>query len=175
LCADIARRQGWKQLSRGINVKLHRDIPPHSHPSCPDLTVNGLNWQYILNEANKLLGGTPMADPTAGDVWSYTYNKSTTAWNYLTNAYDRIADAPSRVWTYSWGGSDNMFNTLMDTHKKVIALTTQITALTEAVTALSTTQGLDPQKIEQTITDSVTTALSDLHITLSTQKEEQND
>jgi hypothetical protein len=61
LCADIARRQGWKHLIHGHNIVLHREIPPHTHPSCPDQCVNPLRWQEIINHANALLdaGTTP--------------------------------------------------------------------------------------------------------------------
>jgi hypothetical protein len=57
LCADIARRYGWKQLVHGQNVFLHREIPPYTHPACPDRTTNPLRWPEIIARANVLLSG----------------------------------------------------------------------------------------------------------------------
>lgn len=60
LCADIARRHGWTKLVRGQNVMLHRDLPPFSHPSCPDKCANPLRWEEIISQANNILAtGSP--------------------------------------------------------------------------------------------------------------------
>lgn len=65
LCADIAKRYGLGKLvhdgTRG-NVLLHREIPGSTHPSCPDLAVNGINVDKIITRANQILGGTTMAE-----------------------------------------------------------------------------------------------------------------
>jgi N-acetyl-anhydromuramyl-L-alanine amidase AmpD len=58
LCADIARRYGWGRLAHGQNVFLHREIPPHTHPDCPDQCPNPLRWQEILTQANAILDNT---------------------------------------------------------------------------------------------------------------------
>ncbi|MBT1161194.1 N-acetylmuramoyl-L-alanine amidase [Bifidobacterium sp. SO1] len=60
LCADIARRYGWKKLWHdGLNgnIYLHREIPGTDHAGCPDRAVdNPLPVQRILDRANQLLG-----------------------------------------------------------------------------------------------------------------------
>lgn len=71
LCADIARRHGWKQLvhdasgNRAGNVWLHREVPGTDHFGCPDRCVNGLPVDRLLARANQILGGT--ADTTNND------------------------------------------------------------------------------------------------------------
>lgn len=63
LCADIAKRQGWKSLAIGQNVRFHSDF---SATACPgQLRDKGLG-QQIVNEANKILsGGQPQPAPQA--------------------------------------------------------------------------------------------------------------
>lgn len=61
LCADIARRHGWQKLVHdGLkgNIYLHREIPGTDHTTCPDLAPNGLDWRYVVNKANQILGYT---------------------------------------------------------------------------------------------------------------------
>lgn len=61
LCADIARRHGWKHLWHdGLNgnIWLHREIPGTDHAGCPDLAPNGLDVNYVINKANQLLQAT---------------------------------------------------------------------------------------------------------------------
>lgn len=66
LCADIARRHGWKRLWHdGLNgnVYLHREIPGTDHFGCPDNTINGLPVDRVINRANQLLGSnTPLTN-----------------------------------------------------------------------------------------------------------------
>ena len=60
LCADIARRYGWKKLWHdGLkgNVWLHREIPGTDHAGCPDLAPNGLPFQQVIDKANAILNG----------------------------------------------------------------------------------------------------------------------
>lgn len=71
LHADIARRMGWPRLEHGVNVFLHREIPPHTHPNCPDLCANPLRWQEIIDRANHILQGTPVIDK--GDIMAIVY------------------------------------------------------------------------------------------------------
>ena len=65
LCADIAKRYDFGKLvhdgTKG-NVWLHREIPGSTHPSCPDLAVNGINVNQIINRANQILGDNTMAE-----------------------------------------------------------------------------------------------------------------
>lgn len=61
LCADIARRHGWKKLVHdGLNgnIYLHREIPGTDHTTCPDLAPNGLDWRYVIDKANQIIAGT---------------------------------------------------------------------------------------------------------------------
>lgn len=65
LCADIARRYGWTKLVHGDNVWLHREVPPHTHPDCPDICPNPLRWGDIINRANAILGGADTGSTNA--------------------------------------------------------------------------------------------------------------
>lgn len=67
LCADIARRYGWGSLVHGQNIKLHREIPPYSHPACPDKCPNPLRYQEIIDQANNILATGSSAGITQGD------------------------------------------------------------------------------------------------------------
>lgn len=62
LCADIARRHGWTRLEHGVNVWLHREVPPHSHPDCPDICPNPLPWAAVIDKANAILGAGGAVD-----------------------------------------------------------------------------------------------------------------
>lgn len=97
LCADIARRYGWPKLIHGVNVFLHREIPPYAHPDCPDICPNGLNWAYIINKANQLLGNpggedTDMTSP--GDIWNYNWAKGPLPGG---NAYNALGIAATQA------------------------------------------------------------------------------
>lgn len=70
LCADIARRMGWAKLEHGVNVKLHREIPPYTHSACPDKCVNPLRWEEIIKEANKILGNE------TSEIWEDTLTEA---------------------------------------------------------------------------------------------------
>ena len=59
LCADIAKRYGLgKLVHNGIkgNIWLHREIPGSTHKMCPDLAINGINVNKIIDRANQILG-----------------------------------------------------------------------------------------------------------------------
>lgn len=92
LCADIARRYGWTRLwHNGTfgNIYLHREIPGSTHTTCPDLAPNGLDVQYVINQANLILQGDDDMvtqqdiDKIASAVWSYK--------SQGTRATDRLA------------------------------------------------------------------------------------
>lgn len=59
LCADIARRYGWKRLehinSDAGNIYIHREVYGSTHTTCPDLAPNGLDVNYVINKANEIL------------------------------------------------------------------------------------------------------------------------
>jgi N-acetylmuramoyl-L-alanine amidase len=76
LCATIASRYGWPQLIHGQNVFLHREIPPYTHPNCPDRCPNPLRWQEIIDTANQILRGEdmPTAQEIADAVWARDLN-----------------------------------------------------------------------------------------------------
>ena len=71
LCADIARRHGWKRLWHdGLNgnIYLHREIPGTDHTTCPDLAPNGLDWRYVIDKANQILAGHKPATSTPNTI-----------------------------------------------------------------------------------------------------------
>lgn len=121
LCADIARRHGLGHLERGKNIFLHRDVPPYTHPACPDLCPNGLDWQAVIDKANQIngYGGNAMAN--AGDeVWNWAYKPNGKNATPGGNMYNLLAyELPQRVrdsiMQYSYKGSapgGNIYNTI---------------------------------------------------------------
>lgn len=72
LCADIARRYGWRKLYHdGLNgnIYLHREIPGTDHAGCPDRAAdNPLPVQRILDRANQLLGAANTTTTTLDDL-----------------------------------------------------------------------------------------------------------
>ena len=126
LCADIARRYGWRRLwhdgVRG-NVYLHREIPGSTHTTCPDLAPNGLDVNYVIDKANQLLGqssgGTNMAvDPK--NVWEYRYGPDKDRRNMynrivgiladLQTLLKRTANIPASIWEYHYRGDKRNLN-----------------------------------------------------------------
>lgn len=126
LCADIARRHGWKRLwhdgVRG-NIYLHREIPGSTHTTCPDLAPNGLDVDYVINKANQLLGqssgGTNMAVDPKG-VWEYRYGPDKDRRNMynrivgiladLQTLLKRTANIPAGIWEYHYRGDKRNLN-----------------------------------------------------------------
>lgn len=91
LCADIARRHGWHRLTRGVNVFLHRDIPPYSHPDCPDKCPNGLPWAQVINEANAILQGKGVNTMSESSFWNYPIGKDATKGKANLPAWQRLS------------------------------------------------------------------------------------
>lgn len=106
LCADIARRYGWKKLehinSDAGNVYLHREVYGSTHTTCPDLAPNGLDVNYVIKKANEILGNK-------------TTNNNGGNNNMNKNDIHAIA---AGVWEYVWDkdkNRNNMYNTVRGT------------------------------------------------------------
>ena len=106
LCADIARRLGWKRLehvnSDAGNIYLHREVYGSTHTTCPDLAPNGLDVNYVINKANEILGNK---------------NTNNNGGNNAMNKNDIHAIAAG-VWEYVWDkdkNRNNMYNTVRGT------------------------------------------------------------
>lgn len=106
LCADIARRHGWKKLehinSDAGNVYLHREVYGSTHSTCPDLAPNGLDVNYVIKKANEILGNK---------------NTNNNGGNNTMNKNDIHAIAAG-VWEYVWDkdkNRNNMYNTVRGT------------------------------------------------------------
>lgn len=122
LCADIARKYGWKKLWHdGLkgNVWLHREIPGTDHLSCPDLAPNGLPYKQIIDQANRILEGGTMSN--AGDeVWNWAYKPNGKNATPGGNMYNLLTyELPQRIrdsiMQYSYKGSapgGNVYNTI---------------------------------------------------------------
>ena len=106
LCADIARRMGWKKLvhidSYAGNIYLHREVYGSTHTTCPDLAPNGLDINYVISKANKILENK---------------NTNNNKGNNTMNKNDIHAIAAG-VWEYVWDkdtNRNNMYNTIRGT------------------------------------------------------------
>lgn len=173
LCADIARRQGWTRLWHdGLNgnIWLHREVPGTDHYGCPDKTVNGLDVNYIIDKANKLLGGND--EVSAADVTTGLYQ---TKGNDGRNLFDGVIQTRNELKDraidalYQAKGNDgrNLFDGVIQARWDIAELKTMLTAQTAAIEALSKTVGANPETIAQTVQDAVKKKLDSLHITVT--------
>lgn len=173
LCADIARRYGWTHLWHdGLagNIWLHREIPGTDHATCPDLAPNGLDVNYVINKANKLLGGND--EVSTADVTTGLYQ---TKGNDGRNLFDGVIQTRNELKDraidalYQAKGNDgrNIFDGVIQARWDIAELKTMLTAQTAAIEALSKTVGANPETIAQTVQDAVKKKLDSLHITVT--------
>lgn len=112
LCAEIARRMGWKKLVHNGehgNVYLHREVYGSTHTTCPDLAPNGLDVRYVIDKANQILAGSGSNNNNNNN----TNNNGGNAMN--KNDIHAIA---AGVWEYVWDkdrNRNNMYNTIRGT------------------------------------------------------------
>lgn len=186
LCADIARRYGWKKLWHdGLkgNVWLHREIPGTDHAACPDLAPNGLPYQQVIDKANAILNGetnyernTTMAelliiDDDNGTVW-YWHNligrrrlgNTDQMHVYEEAGVKSIHSSHAANWvavcdSQTMRGSEAGSGIIND-----INMTTAAQAA--AIEALSKSMGADPDQIAEAVKQAVADKLDSLRITI---------
>lgn len=184
LCADIARRYGWKKLwhdgLRG-NVWLHREIPGTDHAACPDLAPNGLPFQQVIDKANNLLEGKEMAltDEDVTKIWTHKLPNGACVRDCLSPAIQDIfamhdTGLTNGGWLHKLPNGRPARDIISDATSDVIRmhdtlipqLTAQITALSAAVDAMAKSLGADPDQIAQAVKKAVADKLDSLHITI---------
>lgn len=184
LCADIARRYGWKKLwhdgLRG-NVWLHREIPGADHAACPDLAPNGLPFQQVIDKANNLLEGKEMAltDEDVTKIWTHKLPNGACVRDCLSPAIQDIfamhdTGLTNGGWVHKLPNGRPARDIISDATSDVIRmhdtlipqLTAQITALSAAVDAMAKSLGADPDQIAEAVKKAVADKLDSLHITI---------
>lgn len=184
LCADIARRYGWKKLwhdgLRG-NVWLHREIPGTDHAACPDLAPNGLPFQQVIDKANNLLEGKEMAltDEDVTRIWTHKLPNGACVRDCLSPAIQDIfamhdTGLTNGGWLHKLPNGRPARDIISDATSDVIRmhdtlipqLTAQITALSAAVDAMAKSLGADPDQIAEAVKKAVADKLDSLHITI---------
>lgn len=184
LCADIARRYGWKKLwhdgLRG-NVWLHREIPGTDHAACPDLAPNGLPFQQVIDKANNLLEGKEMAltDEDVTKIWLHKLPNGACVRDCLSPAIQDVfamhdTGLTNGGWLHKLPNGRPARDIISDATSDVIRmhdtlipqLTAQITALSAAVDAMAKSLGADPAQIAQAVKKAVADKLDSLHITI---------
>lgn len=184
LCADIARRYGWKKLwhdgLRG-NVWLHREIPGTDHAACPDLAPNGLPFQQVIDKANNLLEGKEMAltDEDVTKIWTHKLPNGACVRDCLSPAIQDIfamhdTGLTNGGWVHKLPNGRPARDIISDATSDVIRmhdtlipqLTAQITALSAAVDAMAKSLGADPGQIAEAVKKAVADKLDSLHITI---------
>ena len=184
LCADIARRYGWKKLwhdgLRG-NVWLHREIPGTDHAACPDLAPNGLPFQQVIDKVNNLLEGKEMAltDEDVTKIWTHKLPNGACVRDCLSPAIQDIfamhdTGLTNGGWLHKLPNGRPARDIISDATSDVIRmhdtlipqLTAQITALSAAVDAMAKSLGADPDQIAQAVKKAVADKLDSLHITI---------
>lgn len=184
LCADIARRYGWKKLwhdgLRG-NVWLHREIPGTDHAACPDLAPNGLPFQQVIDKANNLLEGKEMAltDEDVTKIWTHKLPNGACVRDCLSPAIQDIfamhdTGLTNGGWLHKLPNGRPARDIISDATSDVIRmhdtlipqLAAQITALSAAVGAMAKSLGADPDQIAEAVKKAVADKLDSLHITI---------
>lgn len=184
LCADIARRYGWRKLwhdgLRG-NVWLHREIPGTDHAACPDLAPNGLPFQQVIDKANNLLEGKEMAltDEDVTKIWTHKLPNGACVRDCLSPAIQDIfamhdTGLTNGGWLHKLPNGRPARDIISDATSDVIRLhdtlipqlTAQITALSAAVDAMAKSLGADPDQIAEAVKKAVADKLDSLHITI---------
>lgn len=180
LCADIARRYGWKKLWHdGLkgNVWLHREIPSTDHACCPDLAPNGLPFQQVIDKANAILNGKTTnqerKENMAEMLFNNTDNGKVYYWNILTGCkYIGVSDqleilkaagVPMHE-TSSKGSWMTRAQEITDT--TLAAINATINAQAAAIETLSKSIGADPGQIAEAVKKAVADKLDSLHITI---------
>lgn len=184
LCADIARRYGWKKLwhdgLRG-NVWLHREIPGTDHAACPDLAPNGLPFQQVIDKANNLLEGKEMAltDEDVTKIWTHKLPNGACVRDCLSPAIQDIfamhdTGLTNGGWLHKLPNGRPARDIISDATSDVIRmhdtlipqLTAQVTALSAAVDAMAKSLGADPDQIAEAVKQAVADKLDSLHIVI---------
>ena len=184
LCADIARRYGWRKLWHdGLkgNVWLHREIPGTDHAACPDLAPNGLPYQQVIDKANNLLEGKEMAltDEDIMRIWTHKLPNGSCVRDCLSPAIQDVfamhdTGLTNGGWLHKLPNGRPARDIISDATSDVIRmhdalipqLTTQITALSAAVDAMAKSLGADPDQIAEAVKQAVADKLDSLHITI---------
>lgn len=184
LCADIARRYGWKKLWHdGLkgNVWLHREIPGTDHAACPDLAPNGLPYQQVIDKANNLLEGQEMAltDEDIMKIWTHKLPNGSCVRDCLSPAIQDVfamhdTGLTNGAWLHKLPNGRPARDIISDATSDVIRLhdtlipqlTAQITALSAAVDAMAKSLGADPDQIAEAVKKAVADKLDSLHITI---------
>lgn len=184
LCADIARRYGWKKLwhdgLRG-NVWLHREIPGTDHAACPDLAPNGLPFQQVIDKANNLLEGKEMAltDEDIMKIWTHKLPNGSCVRDCLSPAIQDVfamhdTGLTNGGWLHKLPNGRPARDIISDATSDVIRmhdtlipqLTAQITALSAAVDAMAKSLGADPDQIAEAVKKAVADKLDSLRIVI---------
>ena len=179
LCADIARRYGWKKLWHdGLkgNVWLHREIPGTDHAACPDLAPNGLPYQQVIDKANNLLEGQEMAltDEDIMKIWTHKLPNGSCVRDCLSPAIQDDTGLTNGGWLHKLPNGRPARDIISDATSDVIRmhdalipqLTTQITALSAAVDAMAKSLGADPDQIAEAVKKAVADKLDSLRIVI---------
>ena len=184
LCADIARRYGWRKLWHdGLkgNVWLHREIPGTDHAACPDLAPNGLPYQQVIDKANNLLEGKEMAltDEDIMKIWTHKLPNGSCVRDCLSPAIQDVfamhdTGLTNGAWLHKLPNGRPARDIISDATSDVIRmhdtlipqLTAQITALSAAVDAMAKSLGTDPDQIAEAVKKAVADKLDSLRIVI---------
>ena len=188
LCADIARRYGWKTLwhdaggNRHGNIVLHREVPGTDHYGCPDRCVNALPVDRIIARANELLGGAEMAltDEDIMKIWTHKLPNGACVRDCLSPAIQDVfsmhdTGLTNGAWLHKLPNGRYARDVISDATSDVIRLhdtmipqlTAQVTALTAAVKTLAESKGADPDQIAAAVENAVKAKLDKLRITVT--------
>jgi hypothetical protein len=181
LCADIARRQGWSKLVHGENFRLHREIPPYTHPNCPDNCPNPLRWQEILNRANEILGNEvdmpaktdPIAWDNAGNVTvEYALQDLKHMLETVIGKFGGFDSAANAVW-FGIGGGDvkeTPLYQLRDAQNHSVGAYDIANKIYETLNNISKTSGISVDDLRKAVAEGVKDGIENIHTTVEVKK-----
>lgn len=173
LCADIAQRYGWDHLWHdGINgnIWLHREVPGTDHAGCPDLALNGLDVNYVINKANEILQGGDIMTTAQVTEALYTAkgNDGRNIFDSVIQTRNELKDRATEA-LYTAKGLDgrNIFDSVIQARYDIAELKATLTAQATAIEALSKSMGADPTTIATAVQKAVTDKLDKLEINIT--------
>lgn len=176
--ADLVRELVDKYQVPADRVARHWDVCGKRCPGWDGwLPPNESQWQrlreMIFSEED---------DMSAQEVWDYKVGydgqpgeKDAEAWKRLGWINKNVDDIKSYLGQHTDvtgdGTNGDLYTRIAYIDERVRELTTTNAALAEAVKALASMQGADPEKIAQMVADAVKTKLDSLQITMSAKAE----
>lgn len=121
-------------------------------------------WGYSWGAFTALVenGGNDM---TPDEIWSFNNGGDPgerNAWRRLCDMHEAVS-----AWYHGTDGNQGLLTNVYDTNAKVTQMQVAIEAQAEAIKALATAQGADPEAVAQAVADAVAAKLESIELAVS--------